>query len=106
MGSYATATLGTNFLDINTLGRHSYENSFSEKNGIVYTCRGGHIDIAHLRIGADNVRYLYNKIQKHLINNDSEFTFKSNIDPSMYFVKLQYPRHMERLTSQKQRTDC
>jgi len=90
-GTYATPTPGTRYLDINNLGKHSFGNSLSENGGIVYTCRGGHIDITHVRIGADNVRYLYNKIQRCLMNNDSEFTFKFNVEPSTYTAKLQYP---------------
>lgn len=91
-GSYATATLGTNFLDPNDLGTHSYQTPFNdEKDGIVYTCRGGHIDIAHVRIAADNVRYLYYLIRKNLMAADSEFTFKASDEPSRYYVHLKYP---------------
>ncbi len=107
LGSYATSTPGTNFLDANNLGRHCYENFFFESNGIVYTCRGGHIDIAHVRIAADNVRYLYYKVKKNLVNNNSEFTFKLNVEPSTYFVKLKYPEIWEKLLrkSKKQAAD-
>jgi hypothetical protein len=91
LGSYATATPGTNFIDMNSLGRHSYGSFLFENNGIVYTCRGGHIDIAHVRIGADNVRYLYYKVRKNLLKGNREFTFKLNVEPSVYFVKLDYP---------------
>jgi hypothetical protein len=90
-GSYATATLGTNFLDANSLGRHSYATPLLEKDGIVYTCRGGHIDIAHVRIAADYVRYLYYKTKKNLMQTNSEFSFKSNDEPSRYFVQFKYP---------------
>ena len=91
LGSYATSTLGTNFIDANNLGRHCYQNFLFENNGIAYTCRGGHIDIAHVRIAADYVIYLYNKVRKSLMNNNAEFTFKLNVEPSMYFAKLDYP---------------
>ena len=91
-GSYATATLGTNFLDANNLGKHSYQSPFNrEKDGIAYTCRGGHIDITHVRIAADNVRYLYYMTRKNLMEAASEFTFKSNEEPSRYYVNLKYP---------------
>lgn len=91
MGSYATATVGTNFLDSNSLGTHSFGRSWSEKNGIVYTCRGGHIDIAHARIAADNVRYLQDKSKRALLIKDREFHFKLKVEPSTYDVKLEYP---------------
>jgi hypothetical protein len=98
LGSYATATPGTNFIGIDDLGRHCYGSFLFEHNGIVYTCRAGHIDIAHLRIAADYVRYLYNKTRKHLLNEDSEFTFKLNVEPSRYFVKLKYPDNWKTLS--------
>jgi hypothetical protein len=98
-GSYATATLGTNFLDANTLGKHSYRTPFSrERDGIVYTCRGGHIDIAHVRIASDYVRYLYYKTRSNLMKTDSEFRFKPNDEPSRYFVQLKYPADWKTLS--------
>jgi hypothetical protein len=91
LGSYATPTPGTRYLDISDLGEHSYGSSLSENDGIVYTCRGGHIDITHVRIAADYVRYLNDKIRKCLMNSDAEFTFKFNVEPSTYYATLQYP---------------
>jgi len=97
-GSYATATLGTNFIDPNELGKHSYQTPFKERDGIVYTCRGGHIDIAHVRIAADNVRYLYYLTRKNLMAIDSEFTFKASEEPSRYYVHLKYPDNWKSLS--------
>jgi hypothetical protein len=91
LGSYATSTPGTRFIDANNLGGHSYGGSFFENNGIAYTCRGGHIDVTHARIGADNTRYLYNKARKKLMAGQTEFTYSLNVDRSTYFVKLAYP---------------
>lgn len=91
LGSYATSTPGTRFLGPKDLGHHSYNNLWSENNGIIYTCRGGHIDIAHLRIGADYTRYLYNLTYKKLSNERTDFTFKLNVEPSIYHVTLTYP---------------
>ncbi|MFH1370749.1 MAG: DUF4056 domain-containing protein [Planctomycetota bacterium] len=103
LGSYATSTPGTNFIDVNSLGRHSYYSFLFENNGIAYTCRGGHIDIAHVRIGADNVRYLYYKIRKNLINSNSTIKFKLNVEPSTYFVTIHYPPGWEDLTRKEKR---
>ncbi len=97
MGSYPASSLPTSFLDINSLGRHSYGNGMFEHNGLVYTGRGGHIDIAHLRIAADNTRSLYNKVKKHLLNGDDEFYFKLNVEPSQYHVRLEYPGYWKDL---------
>jgi hypothetical protein len=103
LGSYATSTPGTNFIDANSLGRHSYSSFLFENNGIAYTCRGGDIDIAHVRIGADNTRYLYYKIRKKLLNSDSNIQFKLNVEPSTYFVTLQYPPNWEGLTKKEKK---
>jgi hypothetical protein len=102
-GSYATATLGTNFIDPNDLGKHSYQTPFNEKDGIVYTCRGGHIDIAHVRIAADDVRYLYYLTRRNLIAADTEFTFKASEEPSRYYVHLTYPDNWQSLLENDRR---
>ena len=60
-----------NVLDINTLGTHQYNKGTvalqprggervvsDEASGILYTCRGGFIDIAHVRDNADRTFYL------------------------------------------------
>jgi hypothetical protein len=106
LGSYATNTPGTNFLDANNLGRHSYGNFLFENNGIVYTCRGGHIDIAHLRIGADNVRYLYYKVRKNLLKGKPYLTFKLNVEPSIYFVTFDYPSDWESKTNKDKQNEA
>lgn len=64
-----------NVLDINGLGTHKYDNGFlslalrgegrvisDEASGVLYTCRGGFIDIAHVRDNADRTLYLIGQI--------------------------------------------
>lgn len=97
LGSYATATLGTHFLGADNLGKHHFGSSCFEKNGIVYTCRGGHIDIAHARIAADNVRYVQNKAKKALLEMDRQFDFKLKVEPSTYYLTLEYPPNWKNL---------
>lgn len=66
-----------NVLTLETLGQHHYNDSalgavknltgFSEeKNGLIYTHRGGFIDIAHVRDTADNTFYLFSRIYPRL----------------------------------------
>ena len=93
VGSYPASAMPSKFLDINSLGSHNYGIGVGEHNGLVYTARGGHIDIAHLRIAADNTRSLYNDIRGHLLHNDRDFTFKLNVEPSSYYVDVQYPSY-------------
>jgi hypothetical protein len=97
MGSYPASSLPTKFLDVNGLGNHSYGIGLSENNGLAYTARGGHIDIAHLRIAADNTRFLYGRVRECLLNNDPDFTFKLNVEPSSYHVEIQYPSYWQNI---------
>jgi hypothetical protein len=87
--SYPTATGGTNFTG-QKLGAHGYHGSGSERNGIAYTCAGGHVDIAHLRKAADWTLYLAAKAYDHMQQGDTEFSFKL-YEPSLYYVTLSYP---------------
>lgn len=94
LGSYATSTLGTQFHDADALGRHNYytgPSNLFEQNGIVYTCRGGHIDIAHLRIAADHVRFLAHETYQTIMAGRDQFTFSLDVEPTMYYIDLEYP---------------
>jgi len=96
MGTYASSTIGTRFPNSAALGRHGYKYSWSEKNGIVYTCKAGHIDIAHLRKSADWAAFLAAKTFRKLMNNETEFSFKFK-EASLYFVELSYPESWKEL---------
>lgn len=91
IGSYPTPTLGTNFISMD-LGSHSYGFNLSEKNGIVYTCKAGHIDIAHSRKVVDWTAFLASKTFKKLMENETRFSFKLK-EPSLYFVEFTYPEN-------------
>jgi hypothetical protein len=94
---YASATLRTNFIDPDNLGPHGYRFNWSEKNGIVYTCRAGHIDIAHVRKNIDWTAHLAAKTLEKLRNDETEFSFKLR-EPSLYFVQLAYPENWKDLS--------
>jgi hypothetical protein len=91
LGCYATSTPGTRWLGINGLGKHNYDSFVGEGNGIVYTCRGGHIDITHLRIGADNTYNVTRKIQDSLLNDKPGFSFSLQVDKSTNYISWNYP---------------
>ncbi|RJT43399.1 DUF4056 domain-containing protein [Rahnella woolbedingensis] len=66
-----------NVLSVETLGSHLYNDSAlaavknivgisEEKSGLIYTRRGGFIDIAHVRDTADNTFYLFTRIYPRL----------------------------------------
>jgi hypothetical protein len=56
-------------IDYRNIGEHQYLGGTKELNGIVYTTRGGFIDLGHLRDYADWTVYLYNLLES---NNKGE----------------------------------
>ncbi|EAW0724337.1 DUF4056 domain-containing protein [Salmonella enterica] len=73
-----------NILTLETLGKHHYNDSAlgavknivglsEEKNGLIYTHRGGFIDIAHVRDTADNTFYLFSRILPDLGRSERYF---------------------------------
>jgi len=100
IGSYASATVATDFQGLKDLRTHG---SAFEGRGQVYTCKAGHIDMAHLRKSADWTKYFADESFKHLIKEDEEFCFKMK-EPSMYFVKLDYPKNWNNLFQEEKET--
>lgn len=91
VGRYAAATLGgASYVDPNGLGVHGYKGAWGEKTGICYTCRGGHIDIAHVRKAADWAAYLSVQVRQAIEKGQTEFSFKAP-EPSRHYVMLEYP---------------
>ena len=90
MSCYATSTVGTTYADYQRLGEHSYKSGKGEQNGMIYTCKGGHIDIAHLHKGADWTAFLAERTLQQLMANKTTFSFKL-YEPSKYFVQVEYP---------------
>jgi len=83
-------TMGVRYVDADDLGRHGYRSSSSERDGITYTCRGGHIDITHLRKIADWTAYLAYRTREALVQGETELKFKM-FEPSQHCVRLEYP---------------
>jgi len=97
---YASSTLGSTFVKPKHLGTHGYMGSSSEKNGIIYTSKAGHIDVAHLRKIIDWTAFLAAKSFINIMDNKTEFTFKLQ-EPSLYYVKLTYPEYWQDLSEQQ-----
>ena len=100
MGCLPTSTPGSRFLDPNNLGLHSYGYGkiLFEKNGIVYTCKAGHIDITHSRWSADYTKYLIQKINKTLMKKRKGFSFTLTFERSKHKVKFTYPENWDSLS--------
>ena len=92
-----SATAGTRYPNPFALGGHSYENpGFWERNGIVYTCRGGHIDITHTRKFIDWTAYLAYRLRAAILIHRTDFSFRM-LEPSVYHVRIEYPENWEQL---------
>lgn len=91
-------TMGTRYIDPAALGQHSYGFCLFEKNGIVYTCRGGHIDITHLRKVSDWTAYLAFHIRQAMLKDHTQLSFEL-LEPSRYHVRVRYPHNWRSLTA-------
>ncbi len=90
-GCYAANTMGVTFRNADSIGSHNFGASLGESTGIVYTCNGGDIDLAHLRIASDHVFYLYNFSRKHLANDQKDWHFTLAYDPTKFHAIITYP---------------
>jgi len=87
-----SSSVGTVFANPEKLGKHGYRLSLSEKSGIVYTDRGGHIDIAHTRKIADWTAYLAYQLRETLRRGGTDLSYRM-WEPSRHHVTLTYPPH-------------
>jgi hypothetical protein len=92
IGCYPSSTVGTRYPDPFHLGPHSYGYSPWERNGIVYTCRGGHIDITHLRKACDWTAYLASHIRQTLLSDETHFSYRMR-EPSKHYLQFEYPKN-------------
>jgi hypothetical protein len=93
IGCLPTATFGTRSPNPDGLGRHSYGplKAAFERNGVLYTCRGGHIDTTHLRWNSDYTRYLSERTCKTLMKSKEGFSFHIVMERSRHDVTFTYP---------------
>jgi hypothetical protein len=101
-GTYPIDIVGTPFVGPN-LGSHGYHLTLAEKDGVAYTCRGGTVDIIHVRIAADWTAYLTATTYKHLMKGDPGFSYKLAVDRSRSYLRFTYPPNWNSL-SQAQRS--
>jgi hypothetical protein len=103
IGAFFGSPGGMYFPDPAHLGNHRFGPTSREKNGMVYTCRGGFIDIGHVREAADRTCYIEDLISDHLFRNQTEFSFKV-IEPSIYQVTITYPPGWHNLQNQEKQS--
>jgi hypothetical protein len=101
-GAYPAAILGTPWLGPK-LGAHGYYYTPAEKDGIAYTCRGGTIDVAHLRIAVDWSAYLASQTYRRLMKHEAGFSYKLAVDRSRDYVQFSYPANWDSLPETQRR---
>jgi hypothetical protein len=99
LGAYFGSLTPMEFSDPAHLGNHNSRSGVNETNGMVYTCKGGFIDIGHVREGADRTAYLQGLIYQNLLRQRRFFTFHV-IEPSRYNVRLEYPTNWSYLAAE------
>jgi hypothetical protein len=81
----------TDITSYNQLGNHQYLGSEAEMNGIIYTQKGGFIDVAHMRDVADWTAYLYKLIKKSQREKVPYFEMKLGYEGGTKKLKLKIP---------------
>jgi hypothetical protein len=99
VGCFASPSLGTRYLGPSELGAHGYRFNLHEGNGIMYTARGGHIDIVHVRKAADWTAYLAFQTRQFLLKNTTSFSYRM-AEPTKYHVKITYPKDWSTLPAE------
>ena len=85
-GSCFGSLTKVSYHDLSDLGRHR----FLEHNGMIGTCRGGFIDLGHVRNGADLTKWVAKKLEKRILAGKPGHSFKLT-DPSRHYFTIQYP---------------
>ncbi|MEN8127714.1 MAG: DUF4056 domain-containing protein [Planctomycetota bacterium] len=84
------------FPDADDLGPHSLDACRDEKVGLVYTCKGGFIDLGHLREAADRTHYAAGILYQNLLRSKTSCSYRI-IEPSRYYLKIHYPDNWKSL---------
>ncbi|MEZ4887948.1 MAG: DUF4056 domain-containing protein [Chitinophagales bacterium] len=82
----------TETTSIEKLGDHQYLGNTGEKNGIIYSHKGGFIDIGHVRDQADWTAYLYTQILKH--QPQGEMTQKVGYEGGIKILHIKIPLYL------------
>jgi len=99
-GMYFGSLAGICFLEHDHLGKHQSKQCRGEKNGLVYTSRGGFLDIGHVREAADRTAYIAGVVRENLEKNETDFSFEV-IEPARYFVTIRFPECWDRVGEER-----
>jgi hypothetical protein len=93
-GAFFGSPFGMKFSDPQHLGIHRSQGGAREVNGMLYTCKGGFIDVGHVREAADRTAYVKEVVYKNLIEKKTNFSFHV-IEPSKYVITITYPENWD-----------
>jgi hypothetical protein len=85
-GSCFGSLTKVSYHDLSDIGKHR----LLEHNGMIGTCRGGFIDLGHVRNGADLTKWVAKRLEKKILAGETEHSFKL-ADPSRHYLKIKYP---------------
>jgi len=93
---------GMRFPDPEKLGRHCLDDCGEEKVGMVYTCKGGFIDLGHVREAADRTEYASQIVYNTLIRSRTSCTYRI-IEPARYHLTISYPDQWQNMSWQQKK---
>jgi hypothetical protein len=81
--------------DPDDLGTHRYEQALpllsgEEDRGILYTCRAGFLDLAHVRDSVDRTKYFFERIEPAILDAQPSITIKM-AEPDKFVLSFNYP---------------
>jgi len=101
---YSPTTGGVPFPDPERLGTHSYGLGLGEASGIVYTLRGGSIDLDHVRGAADIAKHAYDLSWSRLMSGRKKFSVSPAFEYYSNRIEFTYPDNWQTLsTGEKER---
>lgn len=98
---YSPTTGGVPFPDPARLGTHSYGPGVGEASGIVYTKRGGSIDIDHVRGAADIAKHAYDLSRSALLKGKKRFSVSPPFEFYSNKIEFKYPENWDTLSAEE-----
>ncbi len=85
----------TDITSVDNIGKHAYLGNKEEANGIIYTKRGGFIDLAHLRDCADWTAYLASAMLAHQ-SQEEDYVINLGIEGGRKTLRINIPNDLDR----------
>ena len=82
------------FINPSSIGTH---NSMGEGQGMLYTLRGGHIDLAHVRGPADQTKQAYDRAYACIVSGRKSFTVKPAWERITNTVEFEFPADWDKV---------